>query len=250
MQPNSSPFTWRSATRTHTGRVRTHNEDASLEQPERGLWAIADGMGGHTRGEFASRLIVDVLAQAPNGARLSGFVTAVETAVLDANRQLIEHSSRLQQTIGSTLVALLIRGRHCVTMWAGDSRAYRMRRNHCQQLTTDHSQAERFVDLGLLSRTEAAQHPAAHLLTRAVGVVEPLALDVDIDEVTGGDRFLLCSDGLDRHVSNDEIARTLKQGTPEQAASALIDLTLARGAIDNVTVTIVDILPRTSNEHP
>jgi protein phosphatase len=240
--PGSAPFTWRSATRTHVGRVRTHNEDSCLEQPERGLWAIADGMGGHTRGEFASRLIVEALAAAEASAQLSAFVTAVETALLDANRQLIEHSGKLQQTIGSTVVVLLLRGRHCVYMWAGDSRVYRIRKDRLQQLTTDHSQAERFVEMGLLSRQEAAQHPAAHLLTRAVGVAEPLALDLDIDQVAGGDRYLLCSDGLDRHLTSAEIAQALGSSTPEQAATSLIETTLARGAVDNVTVTVVDIV--------
>ncbi|MGQ0659006.1 MAG: PP2C family protein-serine/threonine phosphatase [Chromatiales bacterium] len=239
--PIPHPFRWTSATLTHVGLVRKVNEDSLLDRADAGLWVVADGMGGHTAGDFASRLIVDTLRDLVPGDSLSGFVDRIEDALLAVNERLVTMSSQTQQTSGSTVVVLLAHGNLCVTMWAGDSRAYRLRRGVLTQLTSDHSHIELYVEQGLISREEAAQHPAGNLITRAVGAGPELFLELDVAELGDGDRYLLCSDGLDRHVTQPEITGILRSGDVRTAAQQLIELTLARGATDNVSLAVIDV---------
>jgi serine/threonine protein phosphatase PrpC len=142
-------------------------------------------------------------------------------------------------------VALLLHGRHCVYLWAGDSRAYLLRNGVLEQLTTDHSQVELYVKLGLISREEASTHPSSNMVTRAIGADDQLCLDLDMLEAYAGDRYLLCSDGLHKHLSNNDIAQVLVSGSTANVARALIDMTLARGATDNVTVAVIDVFDQT-----
>ncbi len=234
-------LSWTSATLSDVGKKRRHNEDSYLDRREAGLWVVADGMGGHSSGDLASQTIVDSLARIPVEGDLDRFVTAVEEGILAAHRQLLEIASGRMQTMGSTIVALLARGRHAAVLWAGDSRLYRLRERRLQQITRDHSHVNMLLDSGLISADEVEGHPAANLVTRAVGADEDLCLDADIWELQAGDRYLLCSDGLDKHLNDDEIAAILRTGTVAEAARALIEETLERGALDNVTVSVVDI---------
>ncbi len=239
-------FTWTSATLTHTGNVRKHNEDSCLDRADAGLWAVADGMGGHASGDLASQMIVNTLAKVEPGANLSTYVDRVEEALLSVNRKLVDMAAQTQQTSGSTVVILILFGQYGIMMWAGDSRIYRRRGNEFKQLTTDHSQVEAYVEQGLLTREEAAIHPAGNMVTRAVGAAPDLYLEMDIQELQNGDRYLLCSDGLDKHVTDPEIAQILAKPDPREAAQTLIDVTLSRGAIDNVTVSVIDIKKNSS----
>lgn len=227
---------------SHVGKVRKLNEDSCLDRADIGLWVVADGMGGHAAGDLASQLIVNTLAKVPQPAKLSTFVESVEDGLLAANKRLVAMSGETKQTTGSTVVALLLHGEHAVYMWAGDSRLYRLRDGKLTQLTTDHSQVESMIEQGLISREEASGHPAGNMVTRAVGASENLFVDLDMTAVQPGDRYLLCSDGLDKHVADREIEKILGQGLPKEAAQKLIDVTLSRGAIDNVTVSVVEIL--------
>ena len=206
------------------------------------MWVVADGMGGHAAGDVASQLIVNSLAGITSCDSLSTLVEIVEQTIVNAHNQLFEQSSAQNQTCGSTVVALLAHGRHCVFLWAGDSRLYRLRNNELRQLTTDHSQVELYIEKGLLTREHAADHPAGNMVTRAVGATENLYLDMDIAELAADDRFLLCSDGLDRHVKPEEIEQIMGSGEPDVVAQQLVALTLARGAEDNVTVCVVHIV--------
>ena len=230
---------WSSALRSDVGKVREINEDAGLDQPDGAIWAVADGMGGHSAGDLASQLIVKSLAKLTPNDTLSERVDFVEYRILDANRRLHELSCTYQQTTGSTVVVLLGSARHCVSMWVGDSRIYRWRDGVITQLTCDHTQAEEYVTKGLISREVARSHPSGNLLTRAVGAAESLILDIDISEVYPGDRFVLCSDGLDKHVDSEEIATSMRHDKPQIIVDELVELTLARGAYDNVTVCAV-----------
>lgn len=239
--PAATPLTWSSCTATHVGAVRKLNEDSALDRSDIGLWVVADGMGGHAAGDLASQLIVNTLAKIPPPETLSAFVDAVDDAIIAVNKRLFGLSKESNQTSGSTVVALLIHGRHCVYLWAGDSRAYRLRRGRIQQLTTDHSQVEMLVEQGLITREEALRHPAGNMVTRAVGAAEDLYLEMDVDEIEPGDRYLLCSDGLDKHVADAELERLLGQGTLAEVARNLIDVALSRGGSDNVTVALVEI---------
>ena len=233
------PITWRSALRSDVGKVRKLNEDSGLDSPDKRLWCVADGMGGHSAGDLASQMIVNSLAKVKASDSLSEHVDFVEHSILGVNNRLHELSSAQNQTSGSTVVVLLAGDRHCVFMWAGDSRLYRLRDTKLAQLTTDHTQAELYIEQGLISRESAADHPSGNMVTRAVGASEALFLDIDIAEIERGDRFLLCSDGLDKHVSDPEIEAIMQAGEPQEIVDRLIDLTLERGASDNVTVCAV-----------
>ena len=232
--------------------MRDRNEDAVLDRPDVGLWAVADGMGGHIRGDLASQAIVDQLATLQAPRTLSQFVTAVEIELLEVNanlRKLAESS--LPRTIGSTVVTLMLRGDYGVCMWAGDSRAYRLRNGELVQLTQDHALVEDLVQSGYLDRSQADSHPQAHLVTRAVGASDALELDLEIFDVRERDMFILCSDGLNKTLAYEDIAALARDclagRVTQPPAEALIERALARGARDNVTVSAVIIDEPTAN---
>jgi serine/threonine protein phosphatase Stp1 len=225
--------------RTDVGCVRTVNEDAHLLRAQDGLWAVADGMGGHAEGRWASAEIVAALQAVRLPVDFEGAVAAIDAALGGANAAICRESQARRQVIGSTVTALLVRDDRYAVLWAGDSRLYRARGNELSLLTTDHSQVEQMVASGLLTRDEAEDHPMAHMLSRAVGVRPDLALDRRSGDARPGDIFLLCSDGLTRMVEDREIMALLRRETPRHAASALVDLALGRLAADNVTVVVV-----------
>ncbi|MBB5421059.1 protein phosphatase [Paraburkholderia atlantica] len=236
-----SQFRWTSSARSDTGRVREINEDACLNEPEAGRWAVADGMGGHAVGDVASRTVIDALTQlaAPQGLRM--LIADVRARLQFANRQLRDEAARRQvQRIGSTVVVLLACDRFCGYVWAGDSRIYLYRDGQLRQLTRDHSQVEELRSLGVITDEEARNHPAQHMITRAVGATDLLELDDDAIEVADGDVFLLCSDGLSNELSDDEIAGVLTSAERENACGELVDLALARGGRDNITAVVVE----------
>src|SRR5438552_2662601 len=140
---DAGEFRWTSASRSHAGLVREINEDACLEQPQSGLWAVADGMGGHAMGEFASRLVVRSLAGLPAPLSLEQHVAGVHERLQGANRRLRDEAAlRDVPLIGTTIAALLAVGRHCACLWAGDSRIYLYRAGRLRLLTRDHSEVE------------------------------------------------------------------------------------------------------------
>ncbi len=238
---SDQPFTWQSSGITDVGKVRKLNEDSLLDRGKDGLWVVADGMGGHSAGDLASQLIVNSLEKLDPSDDLAEFVERVEDAVLDVNNRLYEVANAHNQTSGSTVVVLLARSRYAVVMWAGDSRLYRLRDGQIAKMMTDHTQIELYIEKGLMNRAEAEGHPSNNMVTRAVGVTEHLLLEMDMFEIEDGDRFLLCSDGLDKHVKDPEIGEIMSSGAPEEITRALVDLTLERGAMDNVTVCLVEM---------
>jgi serine/threonine protein phosphatase PrpC len=143
------------------------------------------------------------------------------------------------RTIGSTVVSMVALDDYFALLWAGDSRAYRVRNGSFVQLTRDHSQVEELVERGVILREEAESHPASNVITRAVGATDQLYVDVDIDKAEPGDTFLLCSDGLYKHLNEEEIADILHKEDIAEACHNLIDLTLERGATDNVTLVVI-----------
>lgn len=236
-------LSWVSTAITDIGKMRKLNEDSMLDQPEIGLWVVADGMGGHSAGDVASQMIVSSLSKISEGIELKQIINDIEDRLIEVNRSLIDKADDLQKrtTIGSTVVVMLGYDKYCIYIWAGDSRLYRLRDGDLRQMTTDHSQVELYVQKGLISREEAAIHPHGNMITRAVGATDDLYLDMDIQEMQANDRYLLCSDGLTKHVSDSEIEDILANGTHEQSCKTLIDLTLERGATDNVTAIVVEI---------
>ncbi|MDZ7622594.1 MAG: protein phosphatase 2C domain-containing protein [Candidatus Competibacteraceae bacterium] len=238
-------FQWSSAGRSHVGMVRAINEDACLVMPEIGLWAVADGMGGHEAGDLASRMVVEALQQVPPPADWPDFLQSVRETLHAVNRQLREESAQRYQnrTIGTTAVVLLAHETQCACLWLGDSRVYRLRDGQLQQLTRDHSHVQQLVDQGLLTPEEAHRHPLANVITRAIGSSDELQIDEAIYPLQAGDMFLLCSDGLNKTVSDEEITRLLAHSdhNSQEAVKAFIHLALMRDASDNVTTVVVYI---------
>jgi serine/threonine protein phosphatase PrpC len=227
------------------GVVREHNEDAVLAKPAVGLWAVADGMGGHAVGDVASRIIVEALENIDPKEKLSEFIDAAEDTLIRVNSEMLEYAryELSNATMGSTIALLIIRGNVGACLWAGDSRLYRLRNNMFQQMTRDHSQVEEMIQMGLLSRSEAADHPQSNVITRAVGVEPNLYVEVTAFDTQIGDTFLLCSDGLYGAVAEREIASILAAGNVQQSAQQLIAKSLANGAKDNVSAIVIQGQP-------
>ncbi|CDH43521.1 MAG: serine/threonine-protein phosphatase [Candidatus Competibacteraceae bacterium] len=238
-------FQWSSAGRSHVGMVRAINEDACLAMPELGLWTVADGMGGHEAGDVASRMIVEALQQIDPPSNWEDFLDSARNRLREVNRRLREESAERYQhrTIGSTVVVLLAYESQCACLWVGDSRIYRLRNGQLQQLTRDHSHVQELVDQGLITPDDAHRHPLANVITRAVGSAEELQIDEVIHPLQAGDLYLLCSDGLNKTVSDDEIAGLLAHSDHncQEAVKAFIHLALMRDASDNVTTVVVNI---------
>jgi serine/threonine protein phosphatase PrpC len=225
---------------THLGLVRQRNEDAFIERPEHGLWAVADGMGGHDQGDYASAAVVNRLAGFKPYADLEEFTDEVRRALshVDVHLRARAKATGPQTVIASTVGCLLVYSGEFAAVWAGDSRVYQLRDGNLVQLSTDHSRVQELVDARLLSPEEARRHPEAHVVTQAIGAGR-LHFGTRVGMARPGDRFLLCTDGLTNMVANDEIGREIGAGTPQAAAERLLDLVLARGAVDNVTIIVV-----------
>lgn len=230
---------------TNVGVVRKLNEDAWIERPEIGLWAVADGMGGHEAGEVASRMIVNTLAAIPPPADARALLEDVRAGIARANAALREEADRRQAgTIGATVVALMIHGEHFACLWAGDSRLYRFREGKLAQLNRDHSQVQELVDAGIISAEEAEHHPLANVVTRAVGAHDTIELEKISDSLRDGDIFLVCTDGLSKMVGDAEITDIVANAALPELPAALIASAIAHGGKDNVTAVVVQVCAR------
>jgi protein phosphatase len=235
---------WTSASRSHPGHVREVNEDACLDQPDCGVWAVADGMGGHALGEFASRLAIrsltDLADRAAHAASLEQLVATAHERLQQTNHRLRAEAARRDvPMIGSTIVALITAGHHAACVWAGDSRIYRYRTGRLQQLTRDHSQLEAVRSLRVGAADDTLVRPPPNVITRALGGDDMLELDSVTIDVHDGDLFLLCSDGLSNEVSEAAMEQALLPGGCKLACETLLELALERGARDNVTAVVV-----------
>lgn len=226
---------------TDTGRRRAANEDSFVVRPP--LFAVADGMGGHSAGDLASAAVVERLAE------LSGeeFVSAT-----DIERQLVAATEDIETVEGELGVGTTVTGAaltlhddnpYFAIFNIGDSRVYRFERNELSQVTVDHSVVQELVDAGALTREEAEQHPDSNIITRAVGFnAEPMP-DYWMVPIRTGVRLLICSDGLTKEVGDERIRLHLAAGlTPLATADALVDAALAAGGRDNVTTVVIDVL--------
>jgi serine/threonine-protein phosphatase Stp1 len=231
----------RCSTATHPGVRRATNQDALLSRPDLGLWAVADGAGGHSHGEAAARAVVTALDAIPADLTGAEMLTQVRLRLLGAHRVLCDEAVRTGDGfMVSTVVALILREDHFACLWAGDSRAYLVRRGVVEPLTVDHSLVQDLLTAGTIGPEEARDHPDANVITRAIGAGEP---DPDLDKRIGqaitGDRFLLCSDGISKALPTSELVGHLCAGA---AAEALVVASLAREATDNVAAVVIDVL--------
>jgi len=225
------PPSFRSSARSDVGRVRSVNQDSFLDRADIGLWAVADGVGGLSQGEVASRMVCDALADLVPDGGFEAQADAVAERLSIVNEHLVKAAERKTDPVrsGSTVVVLLTRGTRYVVLWAGDSRIYRFKGSVLEQLTRDHSEGE----------VEGFGHGSS-AVTRAVGGEATLTLDSARGRVAPGDRFLLCSDGLTRIVPEPVIREWLAKSDLREAVDGLVSATLAAGAPDNVTVLIVE----------
>jgi len=234
---------WRSAARTDIGKVRQRNEDAFLECPKRGLWAVADGMGGHSGGDIASQLIVANLADLPLYGDFDAHLNAVRQCLRWTNRRLSQEltvsAANPLGIMGSTVVALLLEGRRAACVWAGDSRCYLWRRQRLYQLSRDHSLRQQWVVEGRLSLDQANAHPAAKALTRAIGASKELKLEVLELDVQHGDKFLLCTDGLYQDLGSKTLGDAMGLSSPSRVVECLFDEVLNGAARDNLTAVVI-----------
>jgi len=220
---------------THTGPVRSRNEDSLVQRPDLGLWAVADGAGGHGAGDVASQAVAAALQalQAAPGQVLP----ATQQALLAVNAALHTQGSATRRTIATTVVALVLGPAGGDLVWAGDSRAYLLRDGRLQCLTRDHSLVQELLEAGDITEDELEEHPQGNIILRAVGAEAALALDLVHCPLRPGDRVLLCSDGLYRALPRARLAALLASG----GAAGLVAAALALHPRDNVTAVVVQL---------
>ena len=227
---------------TDTGRRRESNQDSLLtEYP---LFVVADGMGGHAGGEIASQRTVARLQEAVGAGEISP--ATIETALTAAVQDITAHPDTTDEGTGTTLTgvffALIDGDAHWVSLNIGDSRVYLLREGALSQVTTDHSVVQELITAGRLSPEEAEGHPYSNVITRAVGVSEALPPDYREFSVRDGDRFVICSDGLTKELTDYGIQHFLGLNpTPDAAVDAMLGAALENGGRDNVTIIVVDV---------
>jgi PPM family protein phosphatase len=224
---------------THVGLVRTCNEDSYVCLPTFGLWVIADGMGGHAAGDVASGIAVKEIARCIEQGR--SLTEAIETAHRSI-RSAAEHDRRLMD-MGSTVVAVKLDGTRYEIAWVGDSRAY-LWNGVLHRLTKDHSYIQMMIDSGLISEQDASAHPHSNVISQALGAGGSESDEIKVDKVEGelgnNDTLLLCSDGLNGELSDQNISAILSETAENRArADSLIAAALKAGGKDNVTVIVL-----------
>ncbi|HSE26973.1 MAG TPA: Stp1/IreP family PP2C-type Ser/Thr phosphatase [Gemmatimonadales bacterium] len=235
------------AARTDVGVVRSGNEDSYLMLSDRGIFVVADGMGGHAAGEVASEMATRIIAReigALRGVEDDEASRRVQRAIVTANesiyeRTLAEHDKRGMGTTATVLV--LMRGRYLIGQ-VGDSRAYILRDGEFLQLTKDHSYVQEQVDAGLLTPDQARVHPYSNVITRCVGAGSEVLPDIYFGALRAGDVLLLASDGLTGMLEDDQLVKILQSdGGPEAWVDRMVAEANYRGGLDNITAIVVRI---------
>lgn len=240
------------ACKTDLGRVRENNEDKFeyyLPEDERTLasrgqvFLVCDGMGGHAAGQIASELAAKTFIEVYLHHPSSDIAEAARSAVVAANRFVLDVGRTVSQRrgMGTTLSGLLLVQDVAWIVQVGDSRVYRLRDGELERLTRDHTWFDEVVRTNLMSPKLAANHPNRHMLLRAIGAEDLCEPDVEPNEAKVGDTYLLCSDGLLNHASDEEIHRILSSHAPSEAAWRLVSHALVGGGSDNCTVLIVRV---------
>lgn len=240
---DNRPLALRYAARSDVGMVRPGNEDSGYAGPR--LLLVADGMGGHAAGELASAVaiatVADLDVHPPSSAELLNALTDSIDSVGETISAIINEEPDLTG-MGTTVTGLYWLGGRVAIVHVGDSRAYLFRDNQLQQLTHDHTYVQTLVDAGRITEEQAAIHPKRSLLMRALDGMNPVEADLSVREARIGDRYLLCSDGLSGVVDVAAIAGSLTMSDPTGCVTRLVDLALERGAPDNVTVVVADVI--------
>lgn len=242
-----------------SGMKRTLNEDSFIADPENGFFAVADGMGGHTAGEIASRIAIDTvhemiktpsLAETETGSLfdpgLSNDANLLKRAIIKGNKTILALALKRGELrgMGTTIVAAKIRGNSLAIGFVGDSRAYLIRNSSIHQITVDHSWVNEQIKNGLMKKSEAEGHPLRNVITRALGINEEVIVDVNDHTLLPDDILVLCSDGLNTCLSDKEILESVLEwrNNLQQACNALIEKANSNGGEDNITVILVKTL--------
>lgn len=241
--PQPTPLRFQATDRTDTGLLRKNNEDALIFAPDRGLFGVCDGMGGHAAGEVASEVASKALLE-----EISVSCTdpheCLRLGLEKANQQIFRIQAERPECrgMGTTVSALWI-GPSNGTWIAhvGDSRVYRLADGRLEQLTDDHSPVFRLYQHGLLAKDDLRQHPHKNLLDRSLGVLPTVEADLFPVEVHSGDIFLICTDGLSDELTDREIAEVLSHDSIEEAADRLIAQAKATGGRDNISLVVVKV---------
>ena len=235
----------RSWSASHAGTKRSHNEDAYVDRPDMGMFAVADGAGGHQAGEVASGMIAEALEAIPSDLTAAELLAEVRLAIERTHVALREEAARRgpDVVVASTVVVMLARGDHFACLWAGNSRAYLLRGGVLRQITRDHSLVQELLDAGTIGPDEVMNHPRGNVITRAVGAeVDDFVLDKVSDRLVPGDRFLLCSDGLCKTVPEDQLAELLAAPNGTSPSESLVEAALLLQVTDNVTAVAVEAI--------
>ena len=235
---------FRSCAATHVGTVRTRNEDNFVNRPDLGIWAVADGAGGHQAGEVASQMVTDALAEVPPGLGAAELLAEVRLRILQAHDAIRAEAARrgAHAILATTIVALLAHRDYFACLWAGDSRAYLLREGALTLVSHDHSLVQELVDAGALTPEEALTHPRSNVITRAVGHKDYVQVDTADIDITVGDRLLLCSDGLHGYFTSDkEVVELCSDGPLDECAEAALALANQRGGKDNITAVVIEV---------
>lgn len=225
---------------TNTGHVRTKNEDSILLLDDESIWLVADGMGGHHAGDFASQTITRNMGLYKQQESLEDSVLLLEENILNSNAIIREKSTKLGKntTIGSTVVCTYIWQNYLFTFWAGDSRLYRYRKNKIERLTDDHSYVEELVRMGKIEAKDAESHPAANVVLKAVGIDDELSMDFDYFELHNNDIFIICSDGLYKDLDENTIETIISDNQDDmvELSQSLLSRSLDAGGTDNTSI--------------
>lgn len=230
---------------THPGKVRSRNEDSILDLSKENLWVVADGMGGHDSGDFASQSIISHLSDFRKQDSLSSSIDLIEKMIHQANSDIQKHAKDTKidktQMSGSTIVGLFIWQTIGIVFWSGDSRLYRYR-DSLQRISEDHSYVEQLVQLGQLSEEEAETHPSANIILNAIGIKETTFLDLDYINIQDKDTYILCSDGLYKDMSEQKLSLIIKNEPykMELLTTQLLDQALEAGGSDNISIICIN----------
>ncbi|HEV2539168.1 MAG TPA: PP2C family serine/threonine-protein phosphatase [Frateuria sp.] len=230
-----------SAGHTHTGKVRKHNEDAILVREDVGLWVVADGLGGHSAGDYASGLIVERLGSLPRTGDVFDFIESIEDTLAQVNTELRQVAAvRGVDLIGSTVVLLVYDPDFMLCGWVGDSRAYCFEDGHLRQITRDHVHGVKDEVTQFAGGGGARPQPGGGVLTRAIGAEERLFVDWVVAGNRPGMQFVLCSDGINKEMTDEEIdAQCARLQVPGDVLQSLFTTAMGRAARDNVSAVIV-----------
>ena len=244
----SAMFAVQSLARSHIGSVRSINEDRILNASDRGLWAVADGMGGHAMGDVAADIVVATLTNLVTTTEVLS-LDAIKAALVTANDNVRALSGNSGRQSGSTVAGLCLNRNEAIVFWAGDSRVYRSRAGELTLLTHDHRLVQEMIDAGMIDAQQARSHPRATVITRAIGASEMLDLAAHVDEAQDGDTYLICSDGLSDSIDSGQLALALL-GADDKVANELVRSALAAGGTDNISLIIVTLGTRESAHLP